>query len=200
MTTQQASPSALRRPAEQGRPVVRDPSTAARDRLERRAEADRDLRLLFVGTGLDHGRNAAKHRAAPATDIERGLRAITGVPCEIDVIGDDSADAAAVAEDLAARTPRVYDAAVVALGARNAMRLTPVAAWGARLVELVDALQSALPDGAPVLLIGAPTVHVPKRVQPLNPIALRHAARLDRAGPAARGDPQPGPVRAVRRP
>ena len=140
---------------------------------------DDGLRILFVGTGLDRGWNGGR-RQAPTDEIAEGVRAITGRPCELDLVGDPAADGDAVAEDLGARAAQHYDGAVVAVGAGDAMRLTPVADWGARIVDLVDVVQAALPAGAPVLLVGAPAVHVPKRVQPLNPIALRHAARLDR--------------------
>jgi hypothetical protein len=135
--------------------------------------------VLFVGAGLDSAWSAGR-RSASTADIAKGLRAITGRPCAIERIGDAAADAEAVSEDLAARSSSSCDGAVVAIGCADAMRLTPVTDWGARIVDLVDAVQAALPEGAPVLVVGAPTVHVPKRVQPLNPIALRHAARLDR--------------------
>jgi hypothetical protein len=178
VTIQRLSTSVLRRAADGERPSPPDERAAASTRSGARRD-DLGLRILFVGTGLDRGWNGGR-RQAPTADLAEGLRAITGRPCEIDLVGDTAADAESVAEDLAARTGRVYDGAVVAVGAADAMRLTPVADWGARIVDLVDVVQAALPAGAPVLLVGAPVVHVPKRVQPLNPIALRHAARLDR--------------------
>lgn len=176
---QPAPTSVLRRAGDGERSSARDERPAAPAAREPRRQDDLGLRVLFVGTGLDRGWNGGR-RSAPTAEIAGGLRAITGRPCEIEVVGDAAADPESVAEDLAARTGQQYDGAVVAVGAADAMRLTPVADWGARIVDLVDAVQAALPAGAPVLLVGAPTVHVPKRVQPLNPIALRHAARLDR--------------------
>lgn len=178
MTIQRLSTSVLRRAADGERPSPPDEQVAAPAPLGERRD-DLGLRILFVGTGLDRGWNGGR-RQAPTADLAEGLRAITGRSCEIDLVGDPAADAESVAEDLLARTGQAYDGAVVAVGAADAMRLTPVADWGARIVDLVDVVQAALPAGAPLLLVGAPVVHVPKRVQPLNPIALRHAARLDR--------------------
>ncbi len=178
MTIQRLPTSVHRRAADGERSSAPDEPVATSGRRGARRDAA-GLRILFVGTGLDRGWNGGR-RQSPTADLAEGLRAITGRPCEIDLIGDTAADAESVAEDLAARTGQVYDGAVVAVGAADAMRLTPVADWGARIVDLVDVMQAALPARAPLLLVGAPVVHVPKRVQPLNPIALRHAARLDR--------------------
>lgn len=178
MTIQRLSTSVHRRAADGERPSPDDERSVAGARLGAPRD-DLALRILFVGAGLDRGWNGGR-RQAPTADLAEGLRAITGRPCELDLVGDTAADAESVAEDLATRTGQHYDGAVVAVGAADAMRLTPVAEWGARIVDLVDVVQAALPAGAPVLLVGAPGVHVPKRVQPLNPIALRHAARLDR--------------------
>ena len=178
MTIQRLSTSVHRRAADGERLSPPDERAVAAVRREARRD-DLGLRILFVGSGLDRGWNGGR-RQSPTADLAEGLRAITGRTCEIDLVGDTAVDAESVAEDLAARTGPVYDGAVVAVGAADAMRLTPVADWGARIVDLVDVVQAALPAGAPVLLVGAPVVHVPKRVQPLNPIALRHAARLDR--------------------
>ncbi|GAA4747981.1 hypothetical protein GCM10025783_20160 [Amnibacterium soli] len=179
MTIQRASTS-VRRPADGRRHALPVDEAAAPARpADRRDDLGLGLRILFVGTGLDHGWNGGR-RHAPTAAIAASVRAITGRSCELDLVGDPTADGEAVAEDLHARAGRHYDGAVVAVGAADAMRLTPVADWGARIVDLVDVVQAALPAGAPVLLVGAPAVHVPTRVQPLNPIALRHAARLDR--------------------
>lgn len=178
MTIQRLSTSVHRRAADGERSSPDDERSVAGARLGAPRD-DLALRILFVGAGLDRGWNGGR-RQAPTADLAEGLRAITGRPCELDLVGDTAADAESVAEDLATRTGQHYDGAVVAVGAADAMRLTPVAEWGARIVDLVDVVQAALPAGAPVLLVGAPGVHVPKRVQPLNPIALRHAARLDR--------------------
>lgn len=180
MTIQLAPLSVFRRPAETGRSVTLDPRADGPLGTRRRRRDEQALRVLFVGNGLDRGWGVGGHRAALTTDIARDLRAITGRVCELDVLGDAGMDAAAAIDRLATLPAPRYDAAVVAIGAGHAMRLTPAAAWGARIVDLVTAVQAALPAGAPVLLVGTPAVHVPKRVQALNPIALRHAARLDR--------------------
>ena len=136
-------------------------------------------RFLFIGSGLAHGWGVSSHRFAPTGELARGIRAITGTACEVEFVGDEAMSAATAVDWLADRADTTFHGAVVAIGANDAMRLTPVADWGARLVNLLNAVQSGLPAGAPVVLVGIPDVHVPNRVRSLNPLALRHARRLD---------------------
>jgi hypothetical protein len=150
------------------------------DRTWARACRDEALRFLLIGDGLAHGWGAAGHRAAPTGELARGIRAITGTDCEVESVGDEAMSAAAAVERLADRADGSFDGAVVAIGANDAMRLTPVADWGARLVNLLNAVQSGLPKGAPVILVGVPDVHVPNRIRSMNPLAIAHARRLDR--------------------
>ena len=138
------------------------------------------LRFLFIGSGLAHGWGVSSHRFAPTGELARGIRSITGTDCEVEFVGDEAMDAATAVDWLADRADRTFHGAVVAIGANDAMRLTPVADWGARLVNLLNAVQTGLPKGAPVVLVGIPDVHVPNRVRSLNPLALRHARRLDK--------------------
>jgi hypothetical protein len=137
-------------------------------------------RFLFIGSGLAHGWGVSSHRFAPTGELARGIRSITGTACEVEFVGDEAMDAATAVDWLADRADTTFHGAVVAIGANDAMRLTPVADWGARLVNLLNAVQSGLPKGAPVVLVGIPDVHVPNRVRSLNPLSLRHARRLDR--------------------
>jgi hypothetical protein len=138
------------------------------------------LRFLFIGSGLAHGWGVSSHRFAPTGELARGIRAITGTECEVEFVGDEAMSAATALDWLADRADTSFHGAVVAIGANDAMRLTPVADWGARLVNLLNAIQTGLPKGAPVILVGIPDVHVPNRVRSLNPLALRHARRLDK--------------------
>jgi GAF domain-containing protein len=138
------------------------------------------LRFLFIGDGLAHGWGVSSHRLGPTGELARGLRAITGSACEVEFVGDAAMSAGTAVAWLADRADTSFHGAVVEIGQSDAMRLTPSAEWGARLVDLLDAVQSGLPAGAPVLLVGIPDVHVPNRVRAVNPIALRHARRLDR--------------------
>jgi GAF domain-containing protein len=105
---------------------------------------------------------------------------VTGSPCEVDLLGDAAITARGAAARLAERDGTRFDGAVLEVGRFDAMRLAPVADWGARLADLLDAVQAALPAGAPVVLVGVPDVHVPDRVRSINPLVLRHARRLDR--------------------
>jgi GAF domain-containing protein len=138
------------------------------------------LRFLFIGSGLAHGWGVSSHRFAPTGELARGIRAITGSEAEVEFVGDEAMSAATAVDWLADRADSTFHGAVVAIGANDAMRLTPVADWGARLVNLLNAVQSGLPKGAPVILVGIPDVHVPNRVRSMNPLALRHARRLDK--------------------
>jgi hypothetical protein len=137
------------------------------------------IRFLFIGNGLAHGWGVAGHRAGPTGELARAVRAITGSECEIELVGDEAMSAETAVDWLADRADDSFHGAVVAIGANDAMRLTPVADWGARLVNLLNAVQTGLPQGAPVILVGVPDVHVPKRVRSMNPLALAHARRLD---------------------
>jgi GAF domain-containing protein len=156
---------------------LRWPAARSRDRVARRQQAP--LRFLFIGNGIDHGWGAASRRSAPTLALAKAVRDITGAPCEVDLIGT-ATTTGADALDRLRRSPTVYDGAVVAIGSHDALRLLPVADWGTRLLDLVSAVQAALPEGAPLVLVGVPNVHVPDRVRPLNPLAQRHATRLDR--------------------
>lgn len=65
------------------------------------------------------------------------------------------------------------------MGTNDAMRPTPGRGLGARLVNLLNAVQSRLPKDAPVILVGIPDVHVPNRVRPLAlPIAAAVASAV----------------------
>lgn len=172
----------LRRPAELLYAVMhdhRDAMARPTDRPWVRTGSGEALRFLFIGNGLAHGWGVTSHGCAPTGELARGVRAITGAACEVEFVGDDAMSAETAVEWLADRADTPFDGAVVAIGANDAMRLTPVADWGARLVNLLNAVQSRLPKGAPVILVGIPDVHVLKRVRPMNPIALAHARRLD---------------------
>ncbi|WP_375387429.1 GAF domain-containing protein [uncultured Amnibacterium sp.] len=138
------------------------------------------LRFLFIGNGMAHGWGVSSHRLAPTGELARGLRAITGSACEVEFVGDAAMTAATAVTWLADRADTSFHGAVIEIGQSDAMRLTPVADWGARLIDLLDAVQSGLPAGAPVVLVGIPDVHVPGRVRPVGPLAVRHARRLDR--------------------
>ncbi|GAA2750881.1 GAF domain-containing protein [Amnibacterium kyonggiense] len=138
------------------------------------------LRFLFIGSGLAHGWGVSSHRSAPTGELARAIRAISGTACEVELVGDEAMSAATALDWLAGRADTTFHGAVVSIGANDAMRLTPVADWGARLVNLLNAVQTGLPKGAPVILVGIPDVHVPNRVRSMNPLALRHARRLDK--------------------
>jgi GAF domain-containing protein len=173
----------LRRPAELLYAAMRNRRkdlTRPVDRPWVRSGSGEAHRFLFIGSGLAHGWGVSSHRFAPTGELARGIRAITGTACEVEFVGDETMSAATALDWLADRADTTFHGAVVAIGANDAMRLTPVADWGARLVNLLNVVQSGLPKGAPVILVGIPDVHVPNRVRSLNPLALRHARRLDR--------------------
>jgi hypothetical protein len=142
-----------------------------------RSWSDGALRLLLVGDGLAFSSRHARRRLAPAAELARSVRAITGVDCAVQHT-PSTHEAAALVDLPEPATP--FSAAIVAVGTEDALRLTPVAEWGARLVDLLNAVQAMLPEGAPVLLVGVGDVHVPDRVRSLSAPALRHAERLDR--------------------
>lgn len=182
MTTQPGPTALVRRAAEllsaamhNGRRVLERPL----DRLWVRTGNREALRFLFIGSGLAHGWGTSSHRFAPTRELARAIRAITGGACEVEFVGDEALSATTAVDWLADRADTTFHGAVVAIGANDAMRLTPVADWGARLVNLLNVIQSGLPKGAPVVLVGIPGVHVPGRVRVLNPLAHRHARRLD---------------------
>lgn len=173
----------LRRPAELLYAAMRNRRKTLPRPVDRpwvRTGSGEAYRFLFIGSGLAHGWGVSSHRFAPTGELARGIRAITGTACEVEFVGDEAMSAATTLDWLADRADTTFHGAVVAIGANDAMRLTPVAEWGARLVNLLNVVQGGLPKGAPVVLVGIPDVHVPNRVRSLNPLALRHARRLDR--------------------
>lgn len=173
----------LRRPAELLFAVMHHRRRSLERPIDRpwvRTGVGQAQRFLFIGDGLAHGWGVSSHRFAPTGALARALRAITGAACEVEFVGDAAMSAATAVDWLADRADTSFSGAVVEIGQNDAMRLTPTAEWGARLVDLLDAIQAGLPTGAPVVLIGIPDVHVPGRVRSMNPLALRHARRLDR--------------------
>ncbi|MGN6445028.1 GAF domain-containing protein [Amnibacterium sp.] len=183
MTNQPGPTALLRRPAELLYAAMRNRRRTLPRPLDlpwvRTGDGDA-LRFLFIGSGLAHGWGVSSHRLGPTGELARAIRAITGTACEVEFVGDETMSAATAVDWLADRADATFQGAIVAIGANDAMRLTPVAEWGARLVNLLNVLQSGLPAGAPVVLVGIPDVHVPNRVRSLNPIAHRHARRLDK--------------------
>ena len=183
MTIQRGPTALLRRPAELLYAAMHQRRKAMPRPVDRpwvRTGNGEALRFLFIGSGLAHGWGVSSHRFAPTGELARGIRAITGTACEVEFVGDEAMSAATALDWLADRADTTFHGAVVAIGANDALRLTPVADWGARLVNLLNAVQTGLPKGAPVILVGIPDVHVPNRVRSLNPLAHQHARRLDK--------------------
>lgn len=183
MTIQPGPTALLRRPAELLYAAMHNRRSSMQRPVDRpwvRTGSGEALRFLFIGNGLAHGWGVASHRLAPTGELARSIRAITGRTTEVEFVGDEAMSAATAVDWLADRADTTFHGAVVAIGANDALRLTPVADWGARLVNLLNTVQSGLPEGAPVILVGIPDVHVPNRVRALNPLAHRHARRLDR--------------------
>ena len=143
----------------------------------RRGE-DRPLRILLLGGALPSA--LAARRQAPATALARTVRAITGTECAVESAGPVVLHRPSTDDRLAPHRAGTFAGAVVVLGAGDALRLTPVSEWGARLVDLLNDVQTMLPEGAPVVLVGVPDVHVPDRVRALAAPTQRHAHRLDR--------------------
>ena len=154
-------------------------------------DASAGLRLLVVGESTAAGVGVAHQRDALPDRLAAELARRHGRSVEWTVSARTGATASYTRRELVPVAPGGQDVIVVALGANDAMRLTPRRKWRAKVQALVDELDDHLRPGGRVLLAGVPTLgRFGILPQPLRAVLGWHARALDRElGRLARRQP-----------
>lgn len=140
------------------------------------------LHLLTIGESTAAGVGASSHDDALGGQVARALAARTGRAVAWRVLGRNGATAFATRTDLLDPAEDLRaEAAVVALGVNDTLRLRSPARWTRDLEALVARIRARCGD-VPVVLSGVPPVgRFPAIPQPLAGVLALRAELLDRA-------------------
>ncbi|HEY8319346.1 MAG TPA: GAF domain-containing protein [Amnibacterium sp.] len=137
-------------------------------------------RVLLLGNGPTHGWGVVSHQLALTGHLGRALSAQTGDAWDVDYVGDELMNVATALNWLGRRALSPYDLIVLVLSMNDAVRLTPLPAWGRSMSALLDHLDSGRAPGAGILIAGVqPIASVPGFGGLAGMIGQRHADRLN---------------------
>lgn len=135
-------------------------------------------RILLFGAGLSVGWGVITHDLALPGFLARTLSSATGRGTDVYAVVDPDIQLAGALRQLNAMPLWRYDAIVIVLGVNEALSLTPVKKWRARLSELVTALTTSL--GIPIVIAGIQTIpSIPVYNSALGRVAGAHAVALN---------------------
>lgn len=138
---------------------------------------DEGYRLLLIGNGPVHGWGVRSHRLAPTGHLAEGFGTVLRAPCTVELVGDEAMTAQTAEAWLGDRVDDSFHAVVVAIGASDAARLTPLGIWSDRMDALLGRIRRA--TGAPVVVVGVPDVAIARDVRRLHPLLAIRARRMD---------------------
>lgn len=137
-------------------------------------------RVLLLGNGPTHGWGVMTHQLALTGHLGRALAARTGDAWDVDYVGDELMNVSTAINWLGRRALTSYDLIVLVLSMNDAVRITPLPAWGRSMAALLEHLDAGRVAGAGILVAG---------VQPISSIegfgglvgwlGQRHADRLN---------------------
>ena len=137
-------------------------------------------RVLLLGNGPTHGWGVVSHQLALTGHLGRALAAQTGGAWDVDYVGDELMNVATALNWLGRRALSPYDLIVLVLSMNDAVRLTPLPAWGRSMSALLDHLDSGRAQGAGILIAGVqPIASVQGFGGLAGMIGQRHADRLN---------------------
>ncbi|WP_423919539.1 GAF domain-containing protein [Frigoribacterium sp. 2-23] len=124
-------------------------------------------RIALIGNGPACGWGVRSHDLAMPGHLARALSAATGRGADVDLIADPDVTAATAPTLLGSRRLRQYDAVVVVLGVRDAIRMTSVRSWRESVSALLDTIEDATVESTPLVVMG---------IQPPSSVQLFHLA------------------------
>ena len=144
-------------------------------------------RVLLVGSSIVAGFGVATHKLGLIGCLSRQLSKTTGRGVAVQSSAEVGVTLSEMVQRLQARVPAKLDAAMVLLGADDAVRLTPVPAWTEDLSELIDVIKDVSADPEiPIVVVGVPPfglcdigARIPRRLVSLHRRSLNtHASRV----------------------
>lgn len=136
---------------------LRDRRRASDSPVARSGDASAD-RVLLIGNGLSQGWDVDSHQLAPTGHLSRATAARTGRGCDVDLVGSDSMNMRSALAWIGDRDLADVDALVIAIGANDVLRLTPVEEWERGLADLLANAVPRLRAHVPVLVTGIPAL------------------------------------------
>ena len=153
-----------------------------RDSAVTRTGDPRADRVLLIGNGFTHGWGVDSHRQALTGRLSDAVGDRTGRGCDVDVVGAESMNARSALAWVGDRDLGDLDAVIVALGASDALRRTPVPEWERGLSDLLSVVVPRLRPDAAVLVVGIPPLGaLPAFSGVVARTADGHRARLNAA-------------------
>ena len=157
----------LMAPTPRDRPVYESGDPAAR-------------RVLLLGNGPTHGWGVMTHQLALTGHLRRALTTRTGEPWDVDYVGDELMNAATALNWLGRRALSPYDLVVLVLSMNDAVRITPLQAWGRSMSALLEHLDAGRAAGAGLLVAGVQPIASVEGFGGLpGRLGQRHADRLN---------------------
>lgn len=137
-------------------------------------------RVLIFGSGPAVGWGVISHEIALPGSFARALSSRSGRGADVEAVAGMRINAANALSALRRVDVDLYDVIVVVLGANDAVPLTPLPKWQARLSELLSHLGENSSPAAQIFVTGVPPIRsVPGFGTRLGSIAQDHAARMN---------------------
>ncbi|MGN6742707.1 MAG: GAF domain-containing protein [Amnibacterium sp.] len=137
-------------------------------------------RVLLLGNGPTHGWGVMTHQLALTGHLGRALAARTDEPWDVDYVGDELMNVGTALNWLGRRTLSPYDLVVLVLSRNDAVRITPLPAWGRSMSALLEHLDAGRAAGAGILVAGVqPIASVEGFGGLAGWLGQRHADRLN---------------------
>ncbi|WP_158437772.1 GAF domain-containing protein [Naasia lichenicola] len=115
-------------------------------------------RILLYGSGPATGWGASHHRLALPGMLARAVAHTTHRGVDIDIRADEDIDAESSVLHLEGRDLAGYDAIVVSIGVRDAVRLTDPALWHASMIELIETLEARTTPSTQIVIASIPSI------------------------------------------
>jgi len=139
-------------------------------------------RILLIGNGFAHGWGVDSHRQALSGRLADAIGDRTGRGCDVEYVGAEVMSARAARGWLGDRDLTAYDGVVIAIGASDALRRTPVPEWERGLGDLLSAVMAGLRSDAAALVVGIPPLRALEAFRGgVARSADRHRERLNAA-------------------
>ena len=115
-------------------------------------------RVVLLGNGLSQGWDVDSHQLAPTGHLSRATATRTGRGCDVDLVGSESMNMRSTLSWIGDRDLTDVDALVIAVGANDVLRLTPLADFERGLTDLLANAVPRLRPHVPVLVTGIPAL------------------------------------------
>lgn len=139
-------------------------------------------RVLLIANGLSQGWDVDSHQLGVVGHLSRAIAARTGRGCDVDLVGSDSMNMRSALAWVGDRDLSTVDALVIAVGANDVLRLTPLTDWERGVTDLLANAVPRLRPHVPVIVTGIPALaSLPAFDGLIARITAAHRPRLNAA-------------------